>query len=291
MLRGIFVGVVLAGGALTAACGTTGGGEATPFSHACAATCHDGHATAVAAAEGSSHAANGVTCKSCHGDWRHSSCDFCHSAGNVSQSSMVNPDSAGVCATCHAAKLGAPHFQPFTTANGVYPAAYVSDRNVNACRNCHSIHLNNFKPGLYREYAISAHADTAGQAWTANKWKDASRYQSCQRCHTTSGFIAHLSGTTATFGPGNNQVLDCTACHADNAFAFRPAGAVTVPYGATLGGKTYTATVSFPDLGASNLCLNCHTGRVAGGVVAAIADAGGSFTSLSFGPLQSHHLP
>ncbi len=98
----------------------------------------------------------------------------------------------------------------------------------------------------------------------------------CQRCHTATGAknymtdqahydpanndFSHLDGwqlhndtTGATVASGQNEMLYCWACHADNAGSLRNPGAITAPY--------TDAPHIFPDALNSNLCVACHTGR------------------------------
>lgn len=202
----------------------------------------------------------GVGCQDCHGGG-----SLHHGKGPIP---YPNPDSAGICVNCHtSAILGSPHFNNLTsvaTPDGVrYPAAFINDRNTNNCRNCHNPHstaktING--QAIYADYAKSAHGDVNGEGWIHYKWKNPDR-ASCQRCHTTTGLIANLNGTTATFFGGNNQVLDCGGCHTNYNFStanLRSVGAVTNP------GFTNVTSIHFPDAGESNICLKCHVGREAG---------------------------
>ena len=91
-------------------------------------------------------------------------------------------------------------------------------------------------------------------------------------CHTATGFsnyvsnpagynpdnndFSHLSGWTPGGNSGQNELLYCWGCH-ENAGTgvLRVAGAVTAVY--TYNGEP----VVFPDVGASNTCVVCHSGR------------------------------
>jgi hypothetical protein len=135
------------------------------------------------------------------------------------------------------------------------------------------------------QFAESAHGDVFGEAWVHYDWRTAGR-ASCQRCHTATGFVAKLgneAGTTNVFGaldvnlPG--EVVRCTACHTDIATgAVRTATAYTATY-------SNGATQTFPDVGASNLCVRCHGARESGDSVKLSA---GDFSNLSF--INSHYL-
>lgn len=200
-------------------------------------------------------------------------CQDCHGGGSqhngVGPLPFPNPDAAGICVNCHTTTLlGAPHFNNITTltvgSNVSYPASYVNARNINNCRNCHNPHSTPLSYGtqktLYADYAESAHGDVNGEGWVHYKWKGADR-ASCRRCHTTTGLIANLNGTTASFGAGNSEVLDCTGCHSNYNFSatnLRNVAAITNP------GFTNVTTIHFSDAGKSNICLKCHVGREAG---------------------------
>lgn len=95
--------------------------------------------------------------------------------------------------------------------------------------------------------------------------------QSCQMCHTATGFVnyaadsanydaadndfSHLAGWDSDRSSGQNELLYCWACHSDSQGALRDPGAVTLFYTAQ------GARPTLPDLGNSNVCINCHSGR------------------------------
>ena len=144
-----------------------------------------------------------------------------------------------------------------------------------------------------------AGADGATNAWPHYDW-DAPNRASCAMCHTSTGAknqldsmvtlnedpedyveydadnndFSHLLGwvgddpdTPADEGvsSGQNELLFCWACHADNSGALREAGPITLPsfvYDADRNPATDNdADVVLPDVGDSNVCLNCHAGR------------------------------
>jgi hypothetical protein len=114
-----------------------------------------------------------------------------------------------------------------------------------------------------------------GWSWTHYDW-DAGNRESCQYCHTSTGFanyaadpanydaatndFSHLMGWSRVGGTvtssGQNELLYCWGCH-DNAQTgtLRIEDAVTASY--TFGG----VDIVFPDSGASNTCYVCHSGR------------------------------
>ncbi|TLM65283.1 MAG: hypothetical protein FDZ69_10570 [Deltaproteobacteria bacterium] len=153
--------------------------------------------------------------------------------------------------------------------------------------------------------------DADGNAWTHYNWDNSTGNpsnnpdpdrKSCQRCHTATGAsnflnnpstynaanndFSHLSGWTA----GNktspqNELLYCWGCHSDVANGvLRDPGAITENYAAaTTGGPV--VTVTYPNIGPSNVCMSCHLGREVGANVATDIDADGV---RSF--INSHYL-
>ena len=82
-----------------------------------------------------------------------------------------------------------------------------------------------------------------------------------------------------------NEVIGCKTCHVDYSWKRRAIAAVTVTYANS--GATSTETVSYPDSGESNICLNCHTGRESGNIVKNLP-ATTNFTNKGFE--NSHYL-
>lgn len=169
-------------------------------------------------------------------------------------------------------------------------------------------------------FAAGANDDGAGTpgfaaAWTHYDWDDSngtgpggSNRQSCQMCHTATGAanylsdpatydpanndFGHLSGWTANGWSPQNELLYCWGCHSDAGQGeLRNPGAITRPY--SVGG----VPVTLPDLGNSNVCVNCHGAR---GNVENYALAGNPTTDMStlnagFGPgtknvTEAHYL-
>lgn len=137
---------------------------------------------------------------------------------------------------------------------------------------------------------------TSGPAWEHYNW-DASSRAACQKCHTATGAanymtspstynasnntFTHLSGWTANAGSPQNELLYCWGCHKNAGTGeLRTPGAITADY--NFGGVKAT----FPNVGASNTCLVCHSGRESGESVTAIADA--SFNNVGF--KNSHYM-
>jgi hypothetical protein len=195
------------------------------------------------------------------------------------------------------------------------------------CSNCHNPHKNAV---INREWAQSAHADPQGikiepksgavvgngffsSAWAHYNW---STRPDCQRCHTTSGFIAYAEalragntdlaasiklGTTSVLAsdPGfKPEMLKCNGCHSDNRGTLRNAGAVTANYDVISGGKTLSlVSHTYPDIAGSNVCMLCHTAREIGDSIKSMNDpallSAGSVSSANFGSqsfINSHYL-
>lgn len=105
-------------------------------------------------------------------------------------------------------------------------------------------------------------------------WNGSAR-GACQMCHTATGAknfltdqvnydltgagndFSHLSGwVDGVSSSGQNELIYCWACHSDNSGTLRNPGAVTI--------RSYTVSSANPiitDLGKSNVCVNCHSGR------------------------------
>jgi hypothetical protein len=150
-------------------------------------------------------------------------------------------------------------------------------------------------------------ATTNGAAWSHYQWEKSqtatgtSDRGDCQRCHTATGAANFLS-SPATYDYKNNdfshltgwvkasagkattpspqqEVLYCWGCHTNaGTGALRKPGALSFTY-------TNKATVTYPDIAGSNICLSCHTGRETGDSIKNDTNATGV---RSF--LNSHYL-
>ncbi len=314
----LLIGVAMAG---VYGCGGGGGSDVTiappatglNAESAVCAQCHGGPAGQYALSLHNTE--NAATCARCHQP----------APGHPNPTTAVsNPDAAGTCFECHFGQTGrvGPHFNPtsdfsvpaatedkkpaqfvdaaLTTPNSnIFPVTRVSQLNNPAlfpdktaltqqgCNACHNPHDTTSRMSIFRDYARnSGHGDVNGEGWIHYRWKGANR-AACQRCHTTSAFIAYITGggggaprdgrMTFDANDDTKQTLYCNACHVDNTYAMRVTGAVTNNYA---GGA-----VTFPDIGKSNLCMNCHTGRENGDSIKANA---GDFSNLGF--INSHYL-
>lgn len=206
-----------------------------------------------------------------------------------------------------------PNYAPNITEGYVVDAT-----DEKSCRNCHNVHSGDLE--INQQWAKSGHGAEiltikeevdannhamegaidirfagAGEdiSWPHYDW-DAGNRQSCQKCHTSTGFVAytadpenydpatndfsHLEGWSVdtegnVTSSGQNEMLYCWGCHSDNTGALRVEGAVTADY--TLGG----ADVVFPDSGDSNTCYVCHAGR------------GNNETASTSSRFAGHHAP
>lgn len=222
---------------------------------------------------------------------------------------VVRKNSATACTECHGHEF-------YTNTNGVSSATPTSDTiHTQWAKSAHAGGL--LKAKIEKHAALSYVRTTAnaaaimavgatdspiGNAWTHYNWDRTGR-ASCQRCHTATGasnflknpagYVAannnfdHLVGWTGNAANGSNQneLLYCWGCHSSvETGALHTPGAITEIYSAATTGDP-TTTVSYPDAGASNVCMGCHLGREVGQVVKNDQDADGV---RSF--INSHYL-
>lgn len=109
---------------------------------------------------------------------------------------------------------------------------------------------------------------TSGYAWVSHGGDAAS---SCNQCHTATGAANYLSSpSTYNYASndfthrasGQREVLYCWGCHtnAGKGTVYTP-GAISMTIA---GGSSYTMTsytVTFPNVGSTNICISCHSGR------------------------------
>jgi hypothetical protein len=134
---------------------------------------------------------------------------------------------------------------------------------------------------------------SGGDAWAHYNWDRTGR-ASCQKCHTATGVSNYLDDP-ANYVPANNsfshltggqnELLYCWGCHKNAAkgLLYTP-GAITADYNFKGTGAT-SAKAVFPDVGASNICITCHSGRESGETVNALTV---TFDNVSF--KNSHYL-
>jgi hypothetical protein len=222
-------------------------------------------------------------------------CQSCHGGGSLHWGMgpipYPNPDSAGICRTCHTdSRLGQPHIPKLTPAilastviwDNMSTAGYVTARNSNKCTTCHRPHDNTVLQ-QNREWAESGHGDTTAQPWMHYDFKARA---DCNRCHTTTGYVKYVTtGDKAAWATANSsdktkEVLRCDGCHTDYSWNRRALGAVRADY-------TNVPSFFYPDSRTSNICLNCHIGRESGDSIKNLP-ATTNFTNTGF--INSHYL-
>lgn len=232
-----------------------------------------------------------VPCLGCHENSRSVSGDSlvaeykdtAHYRRTVSPSPKYGVNSTG-CAGCH----GPNHdnldpAEGFLTsrcyechnAAGNFPTIH-AERNYQDrfgfCTDCHQSHSLSFKQNL--DLALNH-----GSKDPASPFAAESDNTSCTRCHTGQGFSAYIAspqGTQTAQVAGSSNPLRCSDCHTSD-YSLKSVGAVTAPY--------TDAPTTYPDAGESNLCLNCHTGRVSGD---SIRNSTSDFSNTGF--KNSHYL-
>jgi hypothetical protein len=198
-----------------------------------------------------------------------SGCAGCHGPAHNDS----DPSASGRCFECHGPMLSVTH------AQRDFPA------NSTKCTLCHQAHDTT---SIVPQSALNAsgHGDVASPAWavsSSHNWGQSGstlNFQTsipandCVRCHTADGFvqftasgysnIKNLPGTTLS-----NPALKCTGCH-NSDLSVRTTGAVATFYNVSTVDKVTKKTVKshigakFPDVGQSNLCISCHSGRLIG---------------------------
>ena len=270
----------------------------------------------------------GASCANCHEpDAGHpNSCGRCHGGtpGPAANGHDVtlNPDTALKCLKCHIPAFSAPpHFNNMTSPanaestglkrNG-YPASFVTSQGKGKCRNCHNPHNPTGLLRINGEWAGSGHGDVNAEPWRHYDFKTRgttganpaqSTASDCVRCHTTTGYINYVTSGFTDIRPWGEasdktkEVLQCNACH-DKSYDFtsqRKVGTVTSFYNySSPATKKLLVSFQFPDVGKSNICMACHTGRESGLTLAAIAELPSTgtrfvnYSTQSF--INSHYL-
>jgi hypothetical protein len=251
-----------------------------------------------------------VQCRTCH---------RAHGSGVSLLKGATASASAGynTCVTCHQEK--ASFHDPATDAvngnlgytiadthfdNGIRKLksplqGYVMRKGERTgCTECHNPHNQGLEEA--REWHASLHGDFAGLGWVYYDFK-ASNRAACQRCHTTTGFVNYTTNPTGydpagnSFGMTDNQaeMLYCRGCH-----VIDPATGITVerrrPAVALIPkGPGLADNLAVTGKGDSMLCLNCHSGQVAGSRLPAIIGNNGNpldMDNTHFGSFNSHYL-
>ena len=244
---------------------------------------------------------NGATHNNGTTDLANLSCTSCHGMPPTTLTSLSTnvgphpPATATNCALCHgylptdnsATGLhrngtvntlvkGAPHFNN-STSSSAYRASYVTSNA--ACVDCHNSNANN--QTIRQQWAASGHAGTTALPWTNYDFKTRT---TCERCHTTTGFIAYSTAkVTAAWGTASDktkEVLTCVGCHSDVANGIVRTVTPNNPYA----DASFTGNVN---VGTSNVCMDCHAGMNNGADIQ-IKVGTADFTNQSF--VSPHYL-
>jgi nitrate/TMAO reductase-like tetraheme cytochrome c subunit len=274
------------------------------------ASCKVCHTAVVAQGfNGSAHDDVATGCEGCHGGGQ-----FHRGIGPIPYPS---PDLAQ-CAQCHDVSR---HGSDLTTTVDVIEGFAVTacedchyPANLNPAVTTQWAH--NPAIDINQQWANSAHGGhiasgpatkTTAPGWTYYNWDQVTgtgNRATCQRCHTatgaknffdakiagtayveTSNTFPHLEGWTAAAGSPQNEMLYCWGCHSDvPTGTLRDPGAIVEIF-AGVGTAAPAATVTFPNVFESNICLGCHIGRQVG---QNIADSTADFSNRNF--INSHYL-
>jgi len=129
--------------------------------------------------------------------------------------------------------------------------------------------------GTYQDvYNVkTAGVSGADYSWPDYDWDNTVDNGNCQRCHTATGLknyltdphnydlsgaandFSNLEGWTASGGSGQNEMLYCWGCHADNTGTLRNAGNSLPLYD-----RNDELFATIPDIGRSTVCVACHGG-------------------------------
>ena len=206
------------------------------------------------------------------------SCSFCHTNAHNVNAACVNchtPDNpyglpwppiglefhdaytgTDLCTNCHnlhnpgivSGMSDAAHYNNITS--GKYPASYVTSRAE--CTNCHA--SNSLNATVRHQWAKSGHAAFKDPAWTDYDFKTKT---DCVQCHSTTGFIAYSTGkVTAAWGVAadkTKELLTCIGCHSNVANGIVRTVTPVKPFA----DDTYVNR----NVGPSNICMDCHSGR------------------------------
>ncbi len=270
----------------------------------CHATAHSNNGNSCSLCHGgsSSSVTNCLSCHAtAHKD--PNSCNRCHGGEVPVDVALKNPDTAGKCWGCHRTAFlvrhestGAPaavkaaHFKNITS----FRSQYINLTSVDSftCTRCHEPH----NPGSGRgaaerkAWAQSGHGTVdpvKGVAWkpgATHKWlitgssvnfSQTIPTSDCLRCHTADGFVQFTNSNFTSVAnlkgdPKVNAPLKCGACHNNDSFSVRGVSAVSTFYNVNITDKVTAKNVqsrraaTFPDVGQSNICIACHSGRVVG---------------------------
>jgi hypothetical protein len=271
-------------------------------------TCAQCHGSAVSSVTGRSIYNGGIL----NGGYSNSGhlsvgCQGCHGGGaqhwGVGPIPFPKPDQAGRCVLCHNEANTPDHFAPHLvdiTHSGIGQVVSATFMGPNAkCTDCHDPHDTRpsvTEGSVFQQWAESGHGDVEADPWIHYDFGAPNR-AACARCHTTTGFKMFLENPNAggwsykTVTDDNREVLRCDACHNNYSYSIRN-GAANGFDAAFLGYSTTIPRNALPlnrltDAGASNVCNNCHAGRLAGGNI--LRGTFAQFSSSSFA-FNSHYM-
>ena len=220
----------------------------------------------------SKHQSVGIICADCHkgnhpGTVSLTVCNDCHhktADADLHNGATTFNSSCMVCHDKHQAQAvppGLPHFNNMTAAGtpDSYPASYVTSKAT--CNDCHNSAATN--QAIRKQWKATGHADINSPAWMGGDFKT---QNDCARCHTTTGFIAYSSAkVTAAWGVSTDkskEVLRCNGCHSDVGNGVVRSVTPNNPF-------TSEPLFTNQNLGASNVCMNCHGGTDNGNFIQA----------------------
>jgi len=257
---------------------------------------------------GSAHKTNNIVCAVCHqgaSTGAHPGqvldCSFCHTKDALAQTKVHTVANSGDCSVCHVMN---PHAATKSAVANSVDAEHISGSATQAeyvvptanCADCHSNGGNTPSSTLLHDFAESGHGKVTSPAWWDYDFKNKNNYGdvSCQRCHTSTGFVnfqtsGYHQPTSLWGNPADTtrQALSCVACHSnsdDFAGSVRNAGAYVAPYG-TYSSAASFSYVQYPDVTTSNVCIPCHAGQM-NESFAQKADA----TNTNMGAVAPHYL-
>lgn len=239
----------------------------------------------------------------------------------------LQPDICSKCHTTHNPRSGATggHFNGYTSVtNPGYHASYVTPRT--SCNYCHLTQADNSSftsddPSMLdkrTDWAGSGHGDvfrnslrnrqgidwkTMGQAGI--NYTNAVNARDCVRCHTPAGFLQYVDSAginvapVAGAGDPTSEPLSCNVCHtADFAFGDMANGMYTnvLDIGPAIVFYNFSSEktkkilnrVVYNDIGESNVCMPCHTGKQVGSTIYKAGTALLDFTNVPF--FDSHGM-
>ncbi len=160
----------------------------------------------------------------------------------------------------------------------------VNDNAATACTECHNPHSADLTEN--RQLMASGHGDnTLNGAWNEGFTTNVSSSY-CQRCHTTTVYVDYTTDQTLAYnsavhtaafaangtvrnGVTRQETLYCRACHKPASTGFtvarRTPQAARIPgdSGAGITSANYTTIYAqIAGYGDSELCMNCHSGRL-----------------------------